>query len=110
MNDKLKTIDIGHSNFNLEKAQTTLETTVSQALYEGNFRAIKIITGHGTGRLRDSVREWCSEQDGRFQAVIFGEEYDMFNSVAVDMREDCNLKNDSEFGRKNSAVTYVWLW
>ena len=109
-NRKLKIVDIGHSRFDLETAGSILETTISQTLYEGETRVIKIITGHGSGRLRSYVREWCKEQEGRFQAVIFGEDYHMFNKYASDMRADGNIKNDLDFGRGNSAITYIWLW
>ncbi|HIC37234.1 MAG TPA: hypothetical protein EYM60_01505 [Candidatus Marinimicrobia bacterium] len=109
-NQKLKIIDIGHSNNSMEKALSLLETTVSQSSFEGRIRAIKIITGHGSGKLRDAVREWCKEQEGRFQAVIHGEDYTMFNKEAADMRTDCDLRSDVDFGRENRAVTYIWLW
>ena len=108
-NKKLKVIDIGHSNYNLETAQTNLEVTVSQSSYEGRTRVIKVITGHGTGKLRNIVRDWCKDQDGRFKDVIYGEDYNMFNKVAVDMRSDCDQPYDIDFGRKNAAVTYIWL-
>ena len=109
-NRKLKIVDIGHSKFNLERAGSILETTISQTQYEGEIRVIKVITGHGSGRLRSSIREWCVEQEGRFQAVVFGEDYHMFNKTAVDMRTDGEIKQDSDFGKKNSAITYIWLW
>ena len=109
-NRKLKVVDIGHSRFDLETAGSILEITISQTLYEGETRVIKVITGHGSGRLRSYVREWCKEQEGRFQAVIFGEDYHMFNKGASDMRADGNIRNDPDFGRKNSATTYIWLW
>ena len=108
--EKLKIIDIGHSNYNLEQAISLLETTVSQSVFEGRIKAIKVITGHGTGRLRESVRGWCREQEGRFQAVIHGEDYSLFNKDAADMRADCELTYDQDFGRGNRAVTYIWLW
>lgn len=107
---KLKIIDIGHSNHSLEHALSLLETTVSQSAFEGRIRAIKIITGHGSGKLRSAVRGWCKDQEGRFQAVIHGEDYSMFNQDAADMRADCDLKQDPDFGRGNRAVTYIWLW
>ena len=107
---KLKIIDIGHSNYNLEQAISLLETTVSQSVFEGRIKAIKVITGHGSGRLRESVRAWCREQEGRFQAVIHGEDYSLFNKDAADMRADCELTYDQDFGRGNRAVTYIWLW
>ena len=109
-NQKLKIIDIGHSNHSIESAISLLETTVSQSAFEGRIQAIKIITGHGSGKLRDATREWCREQEGRFQAVIHGEDYTMFNRDAADMRADCDLRSDVDFGRGNRAVTYIWLW
>ena len=36
--------------------------------------------------------------------------YNMFNKKASDMRYECNIKNDSDYGRENSGVTYIWLW
>tara|TARA_B100000427_G_C15288267_1_gene498555 strand:- start:1 stop:336 length:336 start_codon:yes stop_codon:yes gene_type:complete len=109
-NGKLIKIDIGHSNYSIEKAISILEITVSQSAHEGQYRAIKVVTGHGGGKLRKAVREWCSDQDGRFQAVIYGEDYSMFNKDAADMRADCALNNDPDFGKNNRAVTYIWLW
>ena len=73
-------------------------------------KAIKIITGHGSGALRSSVRKWLKQEEGRFQAVINGEDYDMFNTIATDMRLDCLIKDDHDFGRSNSGITFVWLW
>ena len=108
--NKLKVIDIGHSSLSPEDAQSLLETTISQTSFEGNIRAIKVITGHGTGTLRKLVRQWCAEQEGRFQAVIYGEDYNMFNKDASDMRADCKISKDPDFGRNNRAVTYIWLW
>lgn len=109
-NNKLKTLDIGHSRKSIEDATILLETTISEALYKDKIKVIKVITGHGSGKLRKIVRQWCNEQEGRFQAVIYGEEYNMFNKRASDMRYECNIKNDSDYGRENSGVTYIWLW
>ena len=83
INKKLKIIDIGHSNLSLENSQSILETTISQTAFEGHIRAIKVVTGHGSGKLRESVRTWCKEQEGRFQAVIHGEDYNMFNNCLL---------------------------
>ena len=106
----IKVIDIGHANLRLEDAQSILETDISQTSYEGRVKVLKVITGHGTGKLRKTVRLWLREQEGRFQAVIYGEDYHMFNRTASDMRSECGINNDQDFGRNNAAVTYVWLW
>ena len=106
----MKTIDIGHSNMPLDTAMSFLETEISTALFEGRIRAMKIIHGHGSGALRTATRRWCKEQEGRFQSIIYGEDYDFFNVDAMDMRRDCNNPVDFDLGRKNRAVTYIWFW
>jgi len=108
--EKIKIIDIGHKNLRLGEAQSLLETIISQVAYEGNIKVLKIITGHGSGVLRKSVRKWLDEQEGRFQAVIYGEDYNLFNTLATDMRSECFIRNDQDFGKNNSAITFVWLW
>ena len=88
---------------------SVLETEVSGLIFQGDARAIKIIHGHGTGALKNAVRDWCKDQQGRFKAIIFGENYDMFDKESMDMRSDCELPDDKDFGRRNSAITYIWL-
>ncbi len=88
---------------------SVLETEVSGLIFQGDAKAIKIIHGHGTGALKNAVREWCKDQQGRFKAIIFGENYDMFDKESMDMRSDCELPDDKDFGRRNSAITYIWL-
>ena len=99
----LKVIDIGHNGKFPDDAISILETTVSQCAYENKVKVIKVITGHGSGKLRKSVREWCHYQEGRFKGVIYGEDYDMFNKNAVDMRSQCKQPDDDDFGRNNSG-------
>ena len=53
---------------------------------------------------------WIKEQEGRFKAIIYGEDYNVFNKVAVDMRSECKLRDDHDFGRKNSGILYIWFW
>ena len=105
----MKTLDIGHRNLYLDEAMTVLETEVSDAMFSGNIQAVKIIHGHGSGALRRAVRDWCRDQHGRFKAVITGEDYDMFHPESAAMRADCSLPYDSDFGKRNRAVTYIWF-
>lgn len=106
----LKTLDIGHSNMPLDMAMTVLETEVSNAIFEGRIRVMKVIHGHGSGALRNAIRQWCGEQEGRFRRIIPGEDYDYLNPDAMDMRRDCGQPADRDLGKKNRAVTYIWFW
>ncbi|NIA18693.1 MAG: hypothetical protein GWO85_01195 [Simkaniaceae bacterium] len=105
----MKTLDIGHRNYPIDTALSILETEVSEAIFEGRIRAIKIIHGHGKGALRKAVRDWCDYQAGRFMAVIYGEDYDLFHKESSDMRSACGHPRDFDLGKKNRAVTYIWL-
>ncbi len=108
--NKLKILDIGHSNFNLEKALLMLETEISKSIFDDDCKAVKVITGHGSGVLKETVQNWCEEQKGRFREVIFGKDYNMFNDKASDMRSECGIRTDLDFGRNNSGVIYIWFW
>ena len=109
MQSRLKIIDIGHSGYNLDKAISELEYNVNLCLENGNFRAIKVIHGHGTGALKKEVREWCNYNEGRFRSIIYGEDYDLFDKKSAEMRADCGSPYDNDLGAKNSAITYIWL-
>ena len=67
----LKILDIGHSGNSTDKAMIILETAVSQCSFEDKTKVIKVITGHGSGKLRNAVRDWCNDQHGRFKDVIY---------------------------------------
>ena len=105
----MKTIDIGHGNLSVDIALSVLESEVSNAMFHDKVRSIKIVHGHGSGTLRNAVRQWCQEQSGRFREVIPGEEYDLFHQNSVAMRQECGFPIDRDLGQKNRAVTYLWL-
>jgi len=110
MNKEFKVIDIGHKGYSIDRAITELEIVVSDSIFSGDVRVIKIIHGHGTGALKKGVREWCNYQEGRFQGVVNGEDYSLFNSPASNMRADCGSPRDPDLEKKNGAITYIWLW
>ena len=55
------------------------------------------------------MRAWAKEQEGRFTAVIPGENYDTFNKSAVDMRSELSNKEDRDFNNRNPGITIFWL-
>ncbi len=108
--NKLKVIDIGHSNLSIDTAMLDLETKISQLNFEGDYKVVKVIFGHGSGALKHTIKGWIKEQEGRFKAIIYGEDYNVFNKIALDMRSECKLRDDHDFGRKNSGILYIWFW
>ena len=55
MNKEFKAIDIGHQGYSIDRAITELEIAVSDSIFSGDVKAIKIIHGHGTGALKKGV-------------------------------------------------------
>ena len=105
----LKEIDIGHAGQNANDAITDLEVAISTAKSDSQTTAVKIIHGLGSGRVSSEVRRWAKEQRGRFKGVINGEDYDMFNKDAVDMRSGFLTSDDEDFNRRNPGITIIWL-
>ena len=104
----LKTVDIAHAGQSSSEAIILLEVAISNAKEEGAV-AVKIIHGLGSGSIGEKVRSWAKEQEGRFKAVIPGENYNAFNKDAVDMRSELSNKQDRDFNNRNSGVTIFWL-
>ena len=104
----LKTVDIAHAGQSSSEAIVLLEVAISTAKDEGAV-AVKIIHGLGSGSIIEKVRSWAKEQEGRFKAVIPGENYNAFNKDAVNMRSELSNKQDRDFNNRNSGVTIFWL-
>ena len=104
----LEELDIGHKSLNVLDALSSLEAGISNAK-KNNLVALKVVHGSGSGAIRRAVRAWGQEQEGRFKAVISGEDYNMFNKEAVMMRSELVDKKDKDFNRKNSGITIFWL-
>ncbi|MFL2510947.1 MAG: hypothetical protein ACJ0RN_01465 [Candidatus Neomarinimicrobiota bacterium] len=105
----IKKVDIAHAGQSPEEALILLETAISTAKNEPNVVAVKVVHGLGSGRVAEKVREWAKDQEGRFTAVIPGEEYDAFNKSAVDMRSQLLNKKDRDFNNRNPGITIFWL-
>jgi hypothetical protein len=83
MSKPFEIIDIGHRGLAIDEAISELEAKVSDCIFKGTARSIKIIHGHGSGALQRGVREWCKSYEGRFQGVIYGENYDVFDPLSA---------------------------
>lgn len=104
----IKTVDIAHAGQSSSEALVLLEVAISTAKEEGVV-AVKIIHGLGSGSIAEKVRSWAKDQEGRFRAVIPGEEYNAFNKNAVSMRSELSKKRDRDFNARNPGITIFWL-
>jgi hypothetical protein len=104
----IKEIDIGHKAYSVDEALSELSFVISEAK-NNNLVAVKIIHGSGGGFISRAVRDWGKSQEGRFKAIIYGENYNMFNEDAVKMRSEANETQDIDFNRTNAGITIFWL-
>ena len=104
----IKTVDIALAGQSSSEAIVLLEVAISTAKKEG-LVAIKVIHGLGSGSIAEKVRAWAKDQEGRFKAVIPGEDYNAFNKDAVSMRSELSNNQDRDFNSRNPGVTIFWL-
>ena len=104
----IKTVDIAHAGQSSSEALVLLEVAISTAKEEGVV-AVKIIHWLGSGSIAGKVRLWAKQQEGRFKAVIPGEDYNTCNKDAVSMRSELSNKSDRDFNNRNPGVTIFWL-
>mgnify|MGYP001161205822 FL=1 len=102
-------VDIAHQGQSSEQALIQLETEISKAKVTTGVVAVKVVHGLGSGTIAKTVRDWAKEQEGRFTAVISGEDYNAFNKEAVAMRSKIQGHKDKDFNNRNAGITIFWL-
>lgn len=81
---------------------------------QNRYRCILVIHGYGSsgqgGVIHDKARQWlkAQERNGKVKAVIFGEEFTIFNPQARDMKKRY-LELEQLFRVCNHGVTVVEL-
>ena len=77
---------------------------------------VKVIHGYGAsgvgGALRPGIRKSLisRRKDGIVRAVVFGENWNIFDSVAQSMLEQCPaLEQDKDLGNYNPGISVVLL-
>ncbi len=109
----IRTVDIGHPPMRADEAEFLLDETLRVSAAPGGPRAIKVIHGHGTadrpGVLREVVRNWAYRRGTALQAVIPGEEYDLFHPETQQLRAACGSAPDPDLGAANPGITIIWF-
>jgi hypothetical protein len=109
----IHTIDIAHPALASEIAEQALDGAVEHVRNSRVLRTLKIIHGHGDSErpsvLKGVVQNWAYRNRQRFQAVIPGEEYGIFNPDTLKMRKSCGQVSDADLGAHNPGVTVIWV-
>lgn len=97
----------------LEAARARLKSELAVCLSK-NTKAAKIIHGYGStgvgGVLRQGIRKSLisRRKEGLITAVIFGENWNVFDPTAREMLHACpELKRDKDLGRANPGISIV---
>jgi ribosomal protein S9 len=106
-------LEIGHPT--VEEARQMLKAGLEQCRNR-KVIAVKVIHGYGSsgvgGALRHGIRKSLinRRKEGSLRAVVFGENWSIFDSVARSMLEQCPvLSKDRDLGNSNPGISVVLL-
>lgn len=109
----LRAVDLGHPPRHPDKVEAELNHLLSEIRGSKEFRALKIIHGYGShgrgGATRETVRDWAYRFQRHLRAVIYGEDYSIFDDDTQEMREECGQVDDSDLGQANPGITILWI-
>ena len=107
---------------NLELGKPTVNAAIKRLTFELHhsrslgYAAVKLIHGYGSsgagGRIRVEARAYLArlKSRGEIQAVIFGEDFSLFNPAVLEAFRRCDdLRKDPDRERHNNGVTIVLL-
>ena len=113
MNAVYKELSIKEGMPTVAQAMDILKNALEQCRCD-KCKCILIIHGYGStgkgGAIHDKARQWlkAQERNGKLKAVIYGEEMDLFNFRALELK---NRYRELEplMGRFNEGVTVIEL-
>jgi hypothetical protein len=107
------TIDIAHPPLTSENAERVLDDELKQIRSAQQWRVLKVIHGYGTNErpavLKQVVQNWAHRNRTRLLAVIPGEDYDILDAKAQEMRKQCGQVPDADLGKSNPGITLLWI-
>ena len=106
-------LEIGHPT--VEEARQMLKAELDKCRNR-KVTAVKIIHGYGSsgvgGALRQGIRKSLinRRKEGSVRAVVFGENWNIFDPVSLSMLEQCQeLRKDKDLGNYNQGISVVLL-
>lgn len=111
--DYLLTIDVAHPPRPASRVEGDLDALLMKIRNSSQHRALKVIHGYGShgrgGSTRETVRDWAYNARRRLRAVIYGENYNIFDEDTQELREECGKIEDSDLGASNPGITILWV-
>lgn len=109
----LLTIDLAHPARPPARVEADLEAVFHKVRNSTQHRAIKVIHGYGShgrgGSTRETVRDWAYNFRRRLRAVIYGENYNIFDDDTQELREECGQIDDHDLNAANPGITILWV-
>ena len=111
--DYILTIDVAHPPRPPARVEADLQTVVLKIRNSRQHRALKVVHGYGShgrgGSTRETVRDWAYNQRRHLRAVIYGENYDLFDDETQELRAECGQLDDADLGSSNPGITILWV-
>ncbi len=111
--DYILTIDLAHPPRPPARVEADLQTVVLNVRNSNRQRAIKVIHGYGShgrgGSTRETVRDWAYNFRRHLRAVIYGENYNIFDDDTQELRDECGKIDDPDLQAANPGITILWV-
>ena len=115
MSESIVTVNLEHGDPTVEEARQTLKAELEKCRNR-RVTAVKVIHGYGShgvgGALRQGLRKSLvnRRKEGSVRAVVFGENWNIFDSVAMSMLDKCpGLSKDKDLCNCNPGISIVLL-
>ena len=107
------TIDVAHPRRQPQQVEEELDAALAKVRNHSTLRAVKVIHGYGStgkgGATKETVKNWAYQRRRHLRATIAGEDYDLFNDDAQEMRSESGQMEDPDLGAANPGVTVLWV-
>ena len=106
-------LDVAHPPRPPGEVEDEILDAWSQVRNSPFLRILKIIHGYGKsgkgGGTKEVVRNWLFQNRARFNRVIDGENYSLYDVSTQELRKQVGEYADSDVGATNPGITVVWV-
>ncbi|MCA9732961.1 MAG: hypothetical protein H6696_00655 [Deferribacteres bacterium] len=113
MQSYIYTIDVAHPPMHPDAVEHTLFDGWKLVRNHKQYRVLKVVHGYGSsgrgGSTKETVLNWVFQNRNRFENIIPGENFDLFDADTLEMIAECGTVDDGDLGRSNLGITLIWV-
>lgn len=107
-NDITVTIDVAHPPRHPDEVERELVSAWQSVRDDPAIHLLKIVHGR-SGTTKEVVRNWCFRNRKKFEAIINGEDFGVFDPTTQRLRHIVGTFPDVDLEQANDGMVVVWL-